>query len=139
MHLGKANSMNERLSHWPVWKRMKRDDSPDILFSNEEGEYEAIDDVGVNDVEHGQGSLDQGELTNVRRLAQALVLSIRYSSLDYIQVTESGKQKTFSEVKAHENRVVWMRTMQDEMNYLYDNHTYKFITLLQGKITLKNK
>lgn len=139
MHLGKANSMNERLSHWPVWKRMKRDDSLDILFSNEEGEYEAIDDVGVNDVEHGQGSLDQGELTNVRRLAQALVSSIRYPSSDYIQVTESGKQKTFSEVKAHENRVVWMRTMQDEMISLYDNHTYKFITLLQGKTTLKNK
>lgn len=98
-----------------------------------------MDNVGVNDVEHGQGSLDQGELTNVRRSAQALVSSVRYLSSNYIQVTKSGKQKTFSEVKAHENRVVWMRTMQDEMNFLYDNHTYKLITLLQGKITLKNK
>lgn len=139
MHLGKANSMNEKLSHRLVWKRMKKVDSPDILFSNEEGEDDAIDDVGVDDVEHGQGSLDHGELTNVKRLARAPVLSTRYPLSDYVQVTERGEQKTFNEVKGHENMVVWMRAMQDERNFLDDNHTYELVTLLKGKIALKNK
>lgn len=42
-------------------------------------------------------------------------------------------------MKAHVNRVDWMKAMQDEMKSLHDNHTYELTTFLKGKKILKNK
>lgn len=52
---------------------------------------------------------------------------------------ENDELETFGEVKAHVNRLYWMRVMQDKMKSLYDNHTYELVTLLKGKKTLNNK
>ena len=53
-------------------------------------------------------------------------------------MTESAELETFSEVKAHANRVDWMKGMEDEMKLLYDNHTYELEILPKGKRALKN-
>lgn len=85
-----------------------KDGSPDIPPSDEKGEDEAIDDVGVDDVEHGQGSFDQGK-PSLRRSAWAPVPSTRYPLSDYVQVAKSHEHETFGKVKAHANWVNWMR------------------------------
>lgn len=44
-------------------------------------------DAGVDDVEHGKESHDQGEQANVRKVAQVPVPSTQYLSLKYVKIT----------------------------------------------------
>ena len=38
-----------------------------------------------------------------------------------------------------ENRVHWVGAMENEMQSLYDNHTFELVKLPKGKRALKNK
>ncbi|KAF7128135.1 hypothetical protein RHSIM_Rhsim11G0049800 [Rhododendron simsii] len=54
-------------------------------------------------------------------------------------VTEQGKQKSYQEALEHDRKGEWAKAMQDEMKFLFENHTYDLVKLPKGKKALKNK
>lgn len=91
------------------------DDSTAVPPRDDDGEDEIIDDiiddVSVDEEEHGQVNHDQREPTNVRKSARVRIPSTQYPLLEYVQVTKRVESETFDEVKAHVSRVDWMRVI----------------------------
>ncbi|GKV34500.1 hypothetical protein SLEP1_g42871 [Rubroshorea leprosula] len=100
-------------------------------------EEEASVDGGNN--EQGEQPLPQEEEPQLRRSTREHKPSARYSSSDYILITEEGELENFQEVQSHKDKDCWMKAMQDEMNSLHKNNTYELVELPKGRKTLKNK
>ncbi|GKV32108.1 hypothetical protein SLEP1_g40737 [Rubroshorea leprosula] len=93
---------------------------------------------GGND-EQGEQPLPQEEEPQLRRSTREHKPSARYSSSDYILITEEGEPETFQEVQSHKDKNCWIKAMQEEMNSLHKNNTYELVELPKGRKTLKNK
>ena len=65
--------------------------------------------------------------------------SIRYPSSEYILIANEWEPKNFQEVQSHRDKDCWTKSMQEEMNSLWKNDTYKLIELPKGRKALKNK
>ena len=65
--------------------------------------------------------------------------STRYPSLKYILIVDEEEPESFLEVQSHKDKDCWIKAMQEEMNSLWKNDTYKLTELEKGRKTLKNK
>ncbi|XP_073061796.1 uncharacterized protein [Primulina eburnea] len=65
--------------------------------------------------------------------------STRYSSNEYILLTDGGEPESFEEAITSEHKDMWMEAMQEEMQSLHDNETFELVKLPKGKKALKNK
>ncbi|GKV35980.1 hypothetical protein SLEP1_g44167 [Rubroshorea leprosula] len=93
---------------------------------------------GGND-KQGEQPLPQEEEPQLRRSTREHKASARYSSSDYILISEEGEPENFQEVQSHKDKNCWMKAMQEEMNSLHKNNTYELVELSKGRKTLKNK
>lgn len=58
-----------------------------------------------------------------RRSSRAKRPSNRYSSDEYVTLTEEGEPQSYKEAIADSHKEEWVRAMQDEMQSLHENHT----------------
>ncbi|KAK0589461.1 hypothetical protein LWI29_014619 [Acer saccharum] len=65
--------------------------------------------------------------------------STRYSTDEYVLLTDGGEPECYAEAIEDEHKKEWFEAMQDEMRSLHENHTYQLVKLPKGKRALKNK
>ena len=75
----------------------------------------------------------------LRRSARERHTSRRYSSNEYVMISDQGEPESYEEVMEHEKKAEWLKAMQEEMKSLLENHTYDLVKLPKGKKMLKNK
>ncbi|GKB60954.1 putative RNA-directed DNA polymerase, partial [Tanacetum coccineum] len=65
--------------------------------------------------------------------------STRYSSHEYVLLTDGGEPECYAEAMEDEHKKEWFKAMEDEMNSLHENNTFELVKLPKGKRALKNK
>ena len=65
--------------------------------------------------------------------------SKRYTSDDYLLLSDGGEPESYQEVLLHDEKKEWLRAMHEEMKSLHKNNTYELMELPKGKKALKNK
>lgn len=75
----------------------------------------------------------------VRRSTREHRASSRYPTSKSLLLTDEGEPESFQEAQSHNDRVSWMKAMQEEMNSLQKNDTYELVELPKGRKALKNK
>ncbi|KAK9008582.1 hypothetical protein V6N11_075471 [Hibiscus sabdariffa] len=141
----------------------EKDDSPDSgdltnvnLVPLEPSPNPIQDDVHgvVNDDQHDIGGFDapiddvvtdqqQAPIAPpavpLRRSSRDRRSSIRYSSDDYVLLTDEGEPEFYEEAMESECKDQWVEAMKDELQSLHDNHTFELVKLPKGKRALKNR
>ena len=69
----------------------------------------------------------------VRRTTRDRRLSPRYHTNEYVLLTDEGEPQFYEEEVEDENRAHWVGAMEDEMQSLYDNHTFELVKLPKCK------
>ena len=75
----------------------------------------------------------------LRRSTRERHTSRRYSSNEYVMISDQGEPESYEEVMEHEKKAEWLKAMQEEMKSLLENHTYDLVKLPKRKKMLKNK
>ncbi|KAM1652315.1 hypothetical protein ACFX1T_004838 [Malus domestica] len=109
-------------------------------------DHEIADQVEPSQEEQIQGEPNQGEPPalqenedQVRRSIRSRRPSTKYSSSEYIMLTNYGEPETYEEARAHNDSDKWMKAMESEMDSLSKNDTYELVELPKGRKALKNK
>ena len=63
----------------------------------------------------------------------------RFPDEERVLLTDEGEPENFEEAKEDTHSREWLLAMQEEMESLYENHTYEFIELQKEKKALRNK
>ncbi|GKV28962.1 hypothetical protein SLEP1_g37944 [Rubroshorea leprosula] len=63
----------------------------------------------------------------------------KYSTDEYVLLTDGGEPKTYYEAMESGNKKEWLMAMQEEMSSLQGNGTYKLVELPKDKMALNNK
>jgi hypothetical protein len=141
----KAESLNEyRVDLDPV--------IPNCVMHDEhtgDVQEEQVDIVGENgeptidnveSEEHlEQASSEPATETQLRRSTRNRQPSRKYSTNEYVLLSDGGEPESYQEVMQHDQKKQWLEAMQDEMKSLHENHTYDLVKLPKGKRALKNK
>ena len=112
---------------------------PPIFHDINEEVQTPHDDASKDDVEpkiEGEQPLPQ---TPLRRSTREKQPSKKYSSNEYVMISDQGEPETYQEVLKHENKIEWLKAMKEEMESLHENHTYDLVKPLKEKKILKNK
>ena len=116
---------------------------PPIVHDINEEVQTPHDDAAEDDVEPEiegeqppQESLPQ---TPLRRSTREKQPSKKYSSSEYVMISDQGEPETYQEVLKHENKTEWLKAMKEEMKYLHESHTYDLVKPPKKKKILKNK
>uniref|UniRef100_A0A2N9IRB9 Integrase catalytic domain-containing protein n=1 Tax=Fagus sylvatica TaxID=28930 RepID=A0A2N9IRB9_FAGSY len=97
-----------------------------------------IEEVQVKN--HGEQPIPlEMEEPQVRRSTRKHCPSTRYSTSEYVLITDEGEPESFQEVQSHKDKQSWMKAMHEEMNSLHKNNTYELVELPKGKKALRNK
>lgn len=75
----------------------------------------------------------------LRRSDIVVKSSIRYSSNEYVFLTETGDPDTFEEGMEDNYKKEWMNAMQDKLNSMHENQTFDLVCLPKGKKAFKNQ
>ena len=117
--------------------------NPPIVHDINEEVQTPHDDAAEDDVEpeiegeqSPQESLPQ---TPLRRSTREKQPSRKYSSNEYVMISDQGETKTYQEVLKHENKIEWLKAMKEEMKSSHENHTYDLVEPPKKKKILKNK
>ncbi|KAM2683111.1 hypothetical protein EV1_044763 [Malus domestica] len=109
-------------------------------------DHEIADQGEPSQEEQIQGESNQGEPLapqenedQVRRSSRSRRPSTKYSSSEYIMLTNYGEPETYEEARAHNDSDKWMKAMESEMDSLLKNNTYELVELPKGRKALKNK
>ncbi|KAM1487717.1 hypothetical protein ACFX2I_001756 [Malus domestica] len=109
-------------------------------------DHEIADQGEPSQEEQIQGEPNQGEPPalqenedQVRRSIRSRRPSTKYSSSEYIMLTNYGEPETYEEARAHNDSDKWMKAMESEMDSLSKNDTYELVELPKGRKALKNK
>ncbi|KAK8984727.1 hypothetical protein V6N11_020043 [Hibiscus sabdariffa] len=65
--------------------------------------------------------------------------SIRYSSDDYVLLTNEGEPECYEEAMESECKDQWVEAMKDELQSLHDSYTFELVKLPIAKRALKNR
>ncbi|WVZ20167.1 hypothetical protein V8G54_007489 [Vigna mungo] len=92
-------------------------------------------DEEEHDVSQDESLGDVTELPEAqpRRSDRPKQPSKRYSSNEYVMLTDEGEPECYEEAIESEEKQKWLDAMQDEMKSLHDNHTYDLVKLLWVK------
>ena len=75
----------------------------------------------------------------LRRSSRQRQPSRRYSTDEYVMLTDAGEPESYQEAIESEQKEKWLVAMQEEMDALQKNHTYNLVLLPSGMKALKNK
>lgn len=89
--------------------------------------------------EQGEQNVPQTEEAQVRRSTRERRPSTKYSSSEFILITEESVPDNYQEVLTHKEKDLWLDAMRDEMDSLKKNETYELVKLPKGKKVLKNR
>ncbi|KAM1968538.1 hypothetical protein FF1_044121 [Malus domestica] len=112
-------------------------DVPDHEIANQEepSQEEQIQD----EPNQGEPPAPQENENQVRRSNRSRRPSTKYSSSEYIMLTNYGEPKTYEEARVHNDSDKWMKAMESEMDSLSKNDTYELVELPKGRKVLKKK
>ena len=106
-------------------------------------ELDGDDDIAEPDAmgfEQGeQPPQPENTVPQLRRSSREHRPSTRYSSSEYILLTDEGEPESFQDVQSRSDKQYWLEAMQEEMSSLQKNRTYELVELPKGKRPLKNK
>ncbi|WVY92537.1 hypothetical protein V8G54_031625 [Vigna mungo] len=97
-------------------------------------------DVPIDNVDEEEHDVSQDEsLSDVLELPEAQPrrsdkpkqLSKKYSTNEYVMLTDEGEPRCYKEAIESEEKQKWLDAMQDEMKSLHDNHTYDLVSCLR--------
>ncbi|KAM1670675.1 hypothetical protein ACFX2K_044618 [Malus domestica] len=110
-------------------------DVPDHEIANQEepSQEEQIQE----EPNQGEPPTPQENENQVRRSNRNRRPSTKYSSSEYIMLTNYGEPKTYEEARAHNDSDKWMKAMESEMDSLSKNDTYELVELPKGRKALK--
>ena len=121
-------------------------DLPEQVEPNVQNDHHDPDDADVPlQVETNDRVLDQVPVSEIppevplRRSIRDRHRSTRYSADEYVLVTDGGEPECYAEAMEDEHKKEWVDAMQDEMQSLYDNHTFELVKLPKSKKALKNR
>lgn len=97
------------------------------------------DDAAEDDVEPKIEGEQPPQEPLPRRSTREKQPSRKYSSNEYVMISDQGEPETYEEVLKHENKTEWLTAMKEEMKSLHENHTYDLVKPPKGKKILKNK
>ena len=108
-----------------------------------DGVTENEDDPTLDDVE----TIEQvdGELPlppyepPLRRSTRERHPSIRYPPNEYVMLIDRGEPETYQEAILHKSKKECVKSMQEEVRSLLENHTYDLVKLPKGKKALIKK
>ena len=108
---------------------------------------EAPETVVDDGMPESDQAVEQGEQSpqqvisepQIRRTNRESRPSSKYSSSEYVLITDEGQPENFQEVHTHADKVSWMKAMQEEMHSLLKNDTYELVELPKGRKALRNK
>ncbi|RVW19193.1 Retrovirus-related Pol polyprotein from transposon TNT 1-94 [Vitis vinifera] len=104
------------------------------------GDVETPTQVEVDDDVHEQSPTAEAPLDiPLRRSTRDRHLSTRYSVDDYVLLTDGGEPESYVEAMEDENKMKWVDAIQNEMESLHENHSFKLVKLPKGKRALKNR
>ncbi|CAH9062481.1 unnamed protein product [Cuscuta epithymum] len=136
---------------------MSRKSNEGVQVSNEVPEEDKVheDNSEAEEDEETEESARQGEtqstpsdtddgsssqmVPTVRRSERGHIPSTRYTSSEYLLLTEDGEPESFQEAVSHKDKEKWLIAMQDELESLQKNQTYEIVELPKGKKALRNK
>ncbi|XP_019459975.1 PREDICTED: uncharacterized protein LOC109359739 [Lupinus angustifolius] len=75
----------------------------------------------------------------LRRSRRGRILSSKYPEEDYIILTNNSEPQNFLEAVEATKKKEWIKVIEDEMNSLYENHTYDLVEFPKEREALKNK
>ncbi|GKV52757.1 hypothetical protein SLEP1_g59325 [Rubroshorea leprosula] len=75
----------------------------------------------------------------VKRSTRLHQPSQKYSTNEYVLLTDGGEPETYYEAMESENKKEWLMAMQEEMSSLQENGTYELVELPKDKKALNNK
>ena len=98
------------------------------------------------DIDLPAGHVEQEEVREqvptepqLRRSSRQRQPSRRYSTDEYVMLTDAGEPESYQEAVESEQKEKWLAAMQEEMDALQKNHTYDLVLLPNGMKALKNK
>ena len=98
------------------------------------------------DIDLPAGHVEQEEVgeqvpaePQLRRSSRQRQPSRRYSTDEYVMLTDAGEPESYQEAVESEQKEEWLAAMQEEMDALQKNHTYDLVLLPNGMKALKNK
>ena len=135
--------------------------SDDVLDLDITPSTPMIEDDRAEDDQHGTGAIEGGTVdplhdevgddahdeqptleipeTALRRSTRNKRPSSRYSSNEFVLLTDGGEPECYEEAMEDEHKAQWIEAMQDEMKSLHENDTYELVKLPTGMRALKNK
>ena len=147
--MGGDNSTSEGVADMTPVRIQPEDVTNGRMQEPEQDEEQSAveDDESTVDEENNTEGDEQGELphppeeveSHLRRSIRERQPSTRYSSSEYILITDEGEPESFQDVQYCRDRDCWVKAMQEEMNSLKKNDTYELVKLPKGKKTFKNK
>uniref|UniRef100_A0A2N9GFS8 Integrase catalytic domain-containing protein n=1 Tax=Fagus sylvatica TaxID=28930 RepID=A0A2N9GFS8_FAGSY len=109
-------------------------------YGDEPAGVDGDDAIDTEGVEQGEQPIPpEMEEPQVRRSTRERHPSTRYSTSEYVLITDEGEPESFQEVQSHKDKQSWMEAMHEEMNSLHKNNTYELVELPKGKKALRNK
>ncbi|GKV10025.1 hypothetical protein SLEP1_g21450 [Rubroshorea leprosula] len=88
---------------------------------------------------HQEEQVQPPQQPQVRRSTRLHQPSRKYSTDEYVLLTDGGEPKTYCEAMESENKKEWLMAMQEEMSSLQENGTYELVELPKDKKALNNK
>ena len=78
-------------------------------------------------------------MTKERRYPRRQRKASQYPASQYVFVTDEGEPECYEEAMTYVHKEKWDSAMQDEMDFLHENHTYELMEMHEGKKALRNK
>ena len=137
--------------------------SRDVIFAEDELQKEQENDSTIKEITTVQidekcreGDLSEAEPQHEEQEAEANDIEVRRSTRQrrtpswhsnyvltnhdaYCLLTEDGEPTTFMEAMRNPDASMWMTTMQEEIEALHRNHTWKLVELPAGRKVIGNK
>ncbi|KAJ9697483.1 hypothetical protein PVL29_009344 [Vitis rotundifolia] len=127
----RLRSQSLSMKNMLIWE-VVQEEQVDIVDKNDEF---AVDDVEENPTIENDDLKQQQEQATLEERQP----SRRYTSDEYLLLSDGGEPKSYQEVLLHDEKKEWLRAMHEEMKSLHKNNTYELMELPKGKRALKNK
>lgn len=116
----------------------------EVQGNGNEARVPEVDDHANDEDGEGGDEVDSQDTPEVqpiplRRSTRGQQPSKKYSSSDYILLSDGGEPESFDEALESDDKQCWMDAMKDEMKSLHDNHTFDLVKLPKGKRALRNR
>lgn len=82
---------------------------------------------------------DEEQVPQVRRSFRIPKPQTKYPATEFVLLIDGGEPESYEEAMMDNYKEEWLKAMQEELQSLHENLTYKLVVLPKGKRALKNK